>query len=94
MALPCVPRIAHACAKEEKTTDKGFGFAHNIFCNEHKVKMERKRMKKKKKKLKQQKMKLKEKCKGIEEGETKISEPAAWRDVQQRLLITTRRQKQ
>lgn len=34
------------------------------------------------------KIKLKEKCKGVEEGKPKVSEPAVWRSP-----ITTRRQK-
>lgn len=61
-----MPRTTHACAKEGKSTGKGFGLADNLFSNEHKVEMERKRKGKIKKK------KLKEKCKGVEEGETKV----------------------
>lgn len=51
--LPCVPRTAYACAREGKTIAKGFGFADHLFCNEHKVEMERKGKEKKKRSPKQ-----------------------------------------
>lgn len=43
-----MPRTAYACAREGKTIAKGFGFADHLFCNEHKVEMERKGKGKKK----------------------------------------------
>lgn len=62
-----MPRTAHACAKEGKTTGKGFGFADNIFCNEHKVEMKRI----KKKKLKTSKKEIEGKMQGYGRGRNK-----------------------